>query len=66
MRGEKFVYIVENLEQSLQVECAGERCYIFLMPDEECLCGFSQMGFHIKCCLNVYLMNMSMLNECML
>ena len=56
----------EDKEQSLEAECADERCYIFLMPYEEHLCGFSHMGFHVKCCLYVYLMNMLMLNECMM
>ena len=54
----------EDLEKSLQAECADERCHIFLMPDEEHLCGFSQMGFHVKCCLYVYLMNILVLNKC--
>ena len=66
-RREKSVYIVEgDLEKSLQAECVDERCYIFIMLDEGLLCGFFQMGFHVKCCLYVYLMNMFMLNECMM
>ena len=36
------------------------------MLDEERLCGLSQMGFHVNCCLYVSLINVFMLNACML
>ena len=64
-RREVCIDYIEYLEQSLQAKCIDEMCHIFLMPAEEILWVFSQMGFHIKCCLCVYLMNVLMPNECM-
>ena len=60
------VYIDRREYPKQSLQCTNEMCYIFLMPDEKGLCCFFRMGFHVKCCLNVYLMNISMFNECML
>ena len=56
----------EYLEKSLQDHCAEKCGNIFLMPYEERLCGFSRMGFHVNFCLCVSLINVLMLNACML
>ena len=55
---------IKRISWKLCVQTKGAKP--FLMLDEEHLCGFSWMGFHIKPCVYVPLMSVLMLNSYLL
>ena len=67
MRRDKNTLIGKNIKRRLcNLSAQKKGAKPFLMPDEEHLCGFSQMGFHINYCLYVSLINVFMSISCML
>ena len=52
---EKYEFELKDISQYQSASHILQGAISFLMPNEEHLCGFSQMGFHVKCCFYVSL-----------